>query len=89
MKDHIEERAKEVAVYLIKTKSTTRAVAERFGIGKSTVYKDVAERLPKINPALAEEARKVLDENKEIRSLRGGLSTQRIYRQKRAAEAAK
>ena len=64
MKDYIEERAVEIAGYIVETKATVRQAAKKFGISKSTVHKDCAERLKVINPALAIEVRKVLDVNK-------------------------
>ena len=63
-KVYIDERAVELAHYIIDTKDTVRGAAKRFGISKSTVHKDITERLKKINPSLATEAKKVLDENK-------------------------
>ena len=75
----IEERAVEVAQYIIENNATVRQAAKAFGISKSTVHKDVAERLLKINPSLAEEARKVLDVNKQERHLRGGMATKEKY----------
>ena len=75
----IEERAAEVARYIIDNNATVRQAAKAFGISKSTVHKDVAERLLKINPSLAEEARKVLDINKQERHLRGGMATKEKY----------
>lgn len=69
MKDYIEERAVEIAHYIIETKATVRQTAKKFGISKSTVHKDVTDRLIQINPALAGEARKVLDVNKEERHI--------------------
>lgn len=82
LKDYIEERAVEVADYIVKTKATVRQTARKFGISKSTVHKDVTERLLQINPSLAGEARKVLDVNKEERHIRGGLATREKYRHK-------
>ena len=79
MKDYIEERAVEIAYYIIAHKATVRQTAKQFGISKSTVHKDVAERLLYINPALAAEARKVLDVNKSERHIRGGLATKEKY----------
>ena len=64
MKDYIEERAVEIAEYIIETKATVRQTAKRFGVSKSTVHKDCTKRLLQINPALAAEARKILDLNK-------------------------
>lgn len=79
MKDYIEERAVEIANYIIETKATVRQTAKRFGISKSTVHKDVTDRLSRINPALADQARAVLDVNKSERHIRGGLATREKY----------
>ena len=79
MKDYIEERAVEIANYIIETKATVRQAAKKFGISKSTVHKDITERLRRINPALAKETRKVLDLNKSERHIRGGLATKEKY----------
>ncbi len=84
----IEERAKILASYIIETKSTVRQTAKKFNISKSTVHKDIAERLEKVNPSLANEAKKVLMHNKEERHIRGGLATKRKYVEKRAREEA-
>lgn len=75
----IEERAVELAHYIIDSKDTVRGVAKKFGISKSTVHKDIAERLKKINPALARDVRVILDENKAERHIRGGMATKRKY----------
>ena len=75
MKDYIEQRAIEIANYIITTNATVRQTAKKFGISKSTVHKDVTERLQQINPSLAAEARKILDVNKSERHIRGGLAT--------------
>ena len=79
MKEYIEERAMEIAHYIIENNATVRQTAKAFGISKSTVHKDVAERLSQINPALANEVRKVLDVNKSERHIRGGLATKEKY----------
>ncbi|MGN1192042.1 MAG: sporulation transcriptional regulator SpoIIID [Dorea sp.] len=79
MKDYIEERALEIANYIIENKATVRQTAKQFGVSKSTIHKDVTERLSQINPALAAEARKVLDVNKSERHIRGGLATREKY----------
>ena len=79
MKDYIEERAIDIANYIIENNSTVRQTAKQFGISKSTVHKDVTERLMQINPTLATEARKVLDVNKSERHIRGGLATREKY----------
>ena len=80
----IEERAKILATYIIETKSTVRATAKVFKISKSTVHKDISERLEKINPALWKEAKQVLEHNKEERHIRGGMATKIKYESKRA-----
>ncbi len=79
MKDYIEERVLDIADYIIESNSTVRETAKRFGVSKSTVHKDVAERLMQINPALAQEVRKVLDVNKAERHIRGGQATREKY----------
>ena len=79
VKDYIEERAVEIAGYIVETKATVRQAAKKFGISKSTVHKDVTERLSQVNPTLAREARKVLDVNKSERHIRGGLATREKY----------
>lgn len=79
MRDNMEKRACELAVYIIENHTTIRAAASHFGVSKSTVHKDVTERLLQINPALASEARKVLDVNKAERHIRGGLATHEKY----------
>ena len=78
-KQTIEERATELAQYIIETKDTVRGAAKKFGISKSTVHKDVSDRLIKINPALAHEVRIILDENKAERHIRGGMATKMKY----------
>ena len=67
----IEERAVEIAHYIIESKDTVRGAAKKFGISKSTVHKDVSERICKINPILASEVREILEENKAERHIRG------------------
>ena len=79
MKTYIEERAIEIANYMIENNATVRQAAKNFGISKSTVHKDVTERLEQINPALAAEARKVIDVNKSERHIRGGMATKETY----------
>ena len=81
MKDYIEERAINIANYIIDHNATVRQTAKQFGISKSTVHKDVTDRLTQINPTLAKEARKVLDVNKSERHIRGGLATKEKYLQ--------
>lgn len=79
MKSYIEERAVEIARFIIDNNATVRQTAKQFGISKSTVHKDVTERLMQINPSLARSARKVLDINKSERHIRGGLATREKY----------
>lgn len=79
MKEYIEERAVEVANYIIENQATVRQTAKQFRISKSTVHKDVAERLLQVNPSLAAQARKVLDMNKSERHIRGGMATREKY----------
>ena len=77
----IEERAIELAQYIIDSKDTVRGAAKKFGVSKSTVHKDLSERILKINPALALEVREILDENKAERHIRGGMATKMKYSQ--------
>ena len=78
-KTTIDERAINLAHYIIDSKDTVRGTAKKFGISKSTVHKDVSERLKKINPNLAKEVRQILDENKAERHIRGGMATKIKY----------
>ena len=75
----IEQRACRLAHYIVESKDTVRGAARKFGVSKSTVHKDISERLLKINPGLASEVREILDENKAERHIRGGLATKRKY----------
>ena len=79
MREYIEERAVEIANYIIENNATVRQTAKQFRISKSTVHKDVTERLLQINPSLAHATRKVLDTNKSERHIRGGLATREKY----------
>lgn len=79
MQNYIRKRAVKVARYILQTSDTVRGTAEVFGISKSTVHKDVSERLPRISKELAEEVRNVLDRNKAERHLRGGEATRKKY----------
>lgn len=83
MKDYIEERAIELAKYIIENNATVRSTAKVFALSKSSVHKDVTERLGKINPALAAKAKLVLDKNKAERHIRGGMATKHKYEEKR------
>ena len=80
MSNTIEERACELAVYMIETGATVRAAARHFGISKSTVHKDLQQRLPQYNRILYEKVRTVLDENKQQRHIRGGMATRKKYK---------
>lgn len=84
MKDYIEERAVAIANYIIDQNATVRQTAKRFGISKSTVHKDVTDRLENINPSLAASVRVVLDINKSERHIRGGLATREKYQHRLA-----
>lgn len=84
MKGIVEERAVELGEYIIESKATVRSAAKKFGISKSTVHKDITERLSRINPGLAKEARKVLDINKSERHIRGGMATREKYLHRRS-----
>lgn len=79
MRDYIEERVLGIADYIIDNGATVRAAAKKFGISKSTVHKDITERIASVNPALAAEVRKILDLNKQERHIRGGLATREKY----------
>lgn len=85
----IEERALELAHYIIDSKDTVRGAAKKFGVSKSTVHKDIASRLLKINYSLALEVRKVLDENKAERHIRGGMATKLKYSNEHKARLSK
>lgn len=79
MKEYIEQRAIEIASYIIENNATVRQAAKAFGISKSTVHKDISERMLMINPTIAKDVRKVLDVNKSERHIRGGLATREKY----------
>ena len=79
MKPYIEKRAVEIGTYIVEKNATVRQAAKNFGVSKSTVHKDVAERLPQIDVELAKEARSVLDVNKSERHILGGMATRKKY----------
>ena len=79
MKDYIEERVLELAHYIISTNATVRTSAKKFRVSKSTVHKDITERLLELNPSLAAEVKTVLENNKAERHLRGGMATKEKY----------
>ncbi len=79
MKDYIEERAVEIAHYIINSNATVRQTAKKFGISKSTVHKDITDRVAKIDAELARSVRQVLEVNKAERHIRGGMATREKY----------
>lgn len=83
MRDYIEERALEIANFIIESNATVREAAKQYKVSKSTVHKDVSERLPVINSAAAAEVRRVLDHNKAERHIRGGKATCLKYKDTR------
>lgn len=80
MTDTIEKRACELAVYMIETGATVRSAAKYFGISKSTVHKDLTQRLEPVNQTLYLQVRQILDRNKQERHIRGGIATRKKYR---------
>lgn len=80
LRSSIEERACDLADYIVENRTTVRAAAAHFGISKSTVHKDLTERLPCINRSLFHQVRELLDQNKAERHIRGGLATRRKYK---------
>ena len=83
MRDDIDARACDLAVYILEHRATVRSAARHFGISKSTVHKDVTERLRRVNPGLHRQVRALLQENKAQRHIRGGEATRQKYLQKR------
>lgn len=82
MHDYIKERTLKTGQYIIDTRKTVRTIAKEFGVSKSTVHKDLTDRLPELNPALAKEVKQILEYHKSIRHLRGGEATKRKYQQR-------
>lgn len=80
MDDNIDKRACDLAVYIIETGATVRTAAAQFGISKSTVHKDLTQRLKRYNKHLYQQVRLVLDKNKSERHIRGGMATRKKYR---------
>ena len=80
MKGNIEERACQLALYIIENKATVRSAAQKFGISKSTVHKDLQDRLPQFNRSLYLQVKEVLEVNKAQRHIRGGLATRKKYK---------
>lgn len=89
MHDYIKERTMQLGNYVIQTKATVRVIAKQFGVSKSTVHKDLTERLPKINQLLAEEVQTILAYNKSIRHIRGGQATKAKYEREKRIEKAR
>jgi len=81
MKDNMEQRACDLAVYIIENQATVRAAAKYFGVSKSTVHKDLSERLPQYNKALYQQVKEILEKNKAERHIRGGLATRKKYQE--------
>lgn len=86
MRDYIRKRVLDVSQFIIESNSTIRHAAKVFGVSKSTVHKDVTERLPRVDEELAESVKKVLEQNKAERHLRGGEATRRKYRRQRSLD---
>lgn len=82
MKDYIEKRVLDVAKYIIDTKSTIRKTAKVFGVCKSTVHSDMTDRLPEIDPVMAEKTHSILEKNKAERHIRGGMATKNKFKEK-------
>ena len=80
MRDDLEQRAKELALYMIGNRTTVRAAAKKFGVSKSTVHKDLSERLALCDRALYTQVKAILDENRSQRHIRGGMATRRKYK---------
>src|SRR5690625_1201778 len=84
--DYIKERTIRIGNYVIKTRKTVRKIAKEFGVSKSTVHKDLTERLPEINVELAKQVKEILDYHKSIRHIRGGEATREKYKLERETE---
>lgn len=82
MHDYIKERTIKIGRYIVETRNTVRMIAKEFGVSKSTVHKDLTERLPEINPDLANQVKEILEYHKAIRHLRGGEATKIKYKRK-------
>ena len=76
----MEERAERLALYILENRATVRSAAQKFGISKSSVHKDLAERLPAFNRTLYLQVKEVLEQNKAERHIRGGIATRRKYK---------
>ncbi|WP_124728469.1 sporulation transcriptional regulator SpoIIID [Staphylospora marina] len=89
MHDYIKERTIKIGNYFVETRNTVRMIAKEFGVSKSTVHKDLTERLPEINPELASKVKEILEYHKSIRHIRGGEATKIKYKRKAASESGK
>ncbi len=87
MHEYIEQRVRDLAVYIIENNATVRGAAKHFGVSKSTVHKDMTQRLPECDPSLYLRVKAILDRNKAERHLRGGAATRRKYRGGASPEA--
>ena len=87
MQDYIQKRVLEISNYILESQATVRQTASVFGVSKSTVHKDVTERLPLINEMVARRVRDILENNKAERHLRGGEATRQKYRRERGGQA--
>ena len=86
MKDYISERALSLARFIVDNKATVRCAAKHFGVSKSTVHKDIVERLPEINKGMAAEIKEILEENKAQRHIRGGIATKEKYKKLKSGD---
>ncbi|MCY0869852.1 MAG: sporulation transcriptional regulator SpoIIID [Firmicutes bacterium] len=86
MHEYIKERTVKIGEYIVDTRNTVRTIAKEFGVSKSTVHKDLTERLPEINPDLADRVKEILEYHKSIRHLRGGEATKEKYRKDEASD---
>lgn len=86
--DYIKERTIKIGRCLVETRNTVRTIAKEFGVSKSTVHKDLTERLPEINPELANQVKSILEYHKSIRHLRGGEATKVKYKKTRHSKPA-
>ena len=86
MRDYVEARVREIAAYIAETGATVRHCARRFGVSKTTVHKDMRERLPRVCPALSGPVSRAMKLNREDRHIRGGDATRRKYQEARAAK---
>lgn len=86
MHDYIKERTIKIGTCIVETRNTVRTIAKEFGVSKSTVHKDLTERLPEINPELASQVKSILEYHKSIRHLRGGEATKIKYRKTKSTK---